>query len=822
MRSDKKRRISKAALATTAARPPRERLALAAAPDGARRGSQAPRPVASGSGGAPTPPSSSGEVGTPGNLNMFGFLTGEDYNPDLDGMQMFTPYQKMRLSDAQVNATLLMLKLPIKAARWVAEPASDDPQDRAIADFVQANLLDDDAMRRTWQSVLDNAMLKFDFGCSAHEIVWDVPEENAAVGLSRRGQVFQMARAAGAWSLDLAATLEADEGPVYAGVADLSPRLPRTFYRWHEDPETGLLRALEQFAPRNGQYQYFVMPINKLVLHTRAREGNNWWGRSVLRTAYPHWFWKQQLYRIDMIGHDRFHVGIPRASLQKEYDAAKAPTDKIEATLKGLRSHDRAYMVQPYGVEFDVYGARESGTGTSHILQSVEHHNLMIARNILQSFAAQGEQRHGSFGAAEVTADVYFNALQGEADEIGAEMKHGVVRRLCDLNFEMGQRGYPRIRCTNLRSVDFKSISGPIKELADGHLITPDDDLEEWLRDIAEAPKMPENLKGRDRSTVPAPGSVVAPPVDAGSAEPPTPVGDDGGEDAEPVTAAKRLETWSERGRLFAREPSAFERQVFDLHKVPAALDRATDTLVASLAAVRDTQLRVLAHRLATKDARPTAAFTDFRAKDAGTIPGVGAIREAIRLHQERIRDFGEQSVRAELHRQASETITAARSTAGTNRRTASSALVTSAEITARKVSDLWRARIIETAIRLRRSGVRGQDLIDQVYDALKDEAASGIQRDAKARMNEAFAIGREAEILQQADAIEKVIYSCLLDAASCKVCEQWDGREMQVGDEAYYESLPPNKDCEGNKGAPDACRCVHLVVAAGAEGARA
>jgi len=38
---------------------------------------------------------------------------------------------------------------------------------------------------------------------------------------------------------------------------------------------------------------------------------------------------------------------------------------------------------------------------------------MMIARNILQSFSAQGEQRHGSFGAAKVTSDVYFDAARG-------------------------------------------------------------------------------------------------------------------------------------------------------------------------------------------------------------------------------------------------------------------------------------------------------------------------------------------------------------------------------------------------------------------------
>jgi hypothetical protein len=353
--------------------------------------------------GGSSQPDATGQVGTPGNLNVFGFLTGEDYNPDLDGFPMFANYNKMRLGDAQVNATLLMLKLPLKGASWISRPASDDPQDVAIADFVQANLIDDDSLARAWQHVLDNAMLKFDFGCSAEEIVWgnSTGADGEARLMRAHPRVMAMAqRAGGAWDLssetgkrtffqDLDRTLsdiETTSGPVYAKVVDLAPRLPRTFYRWVEDQKTGTLAYLQQFAPKNGQYGFWNIDAANLALHVRAREGNNYYGRSVLRTAYPHWWWKQQLYRIDMIGHDRFHVGIPRAALTKDYSANSAPLAKLEETLKGLRSHDRAYMVQPYGVEYDIYGARESGSGTSGIMVSVEHHNQMIARNILPAW----------------------------------------------------------------------------------------------------------------------------------------------------------------------------------------------------------------------------------------------------------------------------------------------------------------------------------------------------------------------------------------------------------------------------------------------------
>jgi hypothetical protein len=510
-RTERHVRKIKTALDTPAARSPRERIGLAKGPDGSGRPSSAAALMpampssAPGNWGGSTSKDEDGQIGTPGNLNMFGFLSGEDYNPDLDGFAMFANYNKMRLGDAQVNATLLMLKLPLKGARWIVKPGGEDAQDQAIADFVQANLIDDDALDRSWQHVLDNSMLKFDFGCAAAEIIWAMRDEQAQTGtqLSHLGRQIELGHRKD-YQLEQAVR---NGSVVYATVRDLAPRLPRTFYRWLENTKTGKLEFLQQFAPKNGQYGYFNLPATDLALHVHAREGNNYYGRSVLRSSYPHWWWKQQLYRIDIVGHDRFHVGIPRAKLLENYKAADAPLEKIEKTLKGLRSHDRAYMVQPWGVEFDVYAPpANGGSGTSGIIQSIEHHNLMIARNILQSFAAQGEQRHGSFGAAKVTSEVYFDALQGEADEIGSELKHTVVKRLCDLNFNMQGRKYPTIACTDISVVDFGQIATAMAALAEKRLITPEDELEGYLRDLADAPALPDDMKGRDRSPQPPPG----------------------------------------------------------------------------------------------------------------------------------------------------------------------------------------------------------------------------------------------------------------------------------------------------------------------------
>lgn len=823
-RSERHVRKVKQALATPSARPVKERLEAAAARLLAKGPDSTGRPPSSaaaaiagyrpsgapGSWGGSSTPDATGQVGAPGNLNVFGYLTGEDYNTDLDGFAMFANYNKMRLSDAQVNATLLMLKLPLKGATWIVKPGSDDAQDVAIADFVQANLIDDDALVRSWQHVLDNAMLKFDFGCSGAEIIWDVAT-GADAELGRVADVVQLARR-GEYAM-LAAN-EITDGPAYAKVTDLAPRLPRTFYRWVMDEKTNRLKYLQQFGPKNGQYGYWNIDANRLALHVRAREGDNFYGRSVMRTSYPHWWWKQQLYRIDMIGHDRFHVGIPRASLGPSYQAATAPLDKIEATLKGLRSHDRAYMVQPDGVIYDVYGQHSSsGTGTSGLIQSVEHHNLMIARNILQSFSAQGEQRHGSFGAAKVTSDVYFDALQGEANEIGSELTHAVVRQLCDANFDMRDRKYPRVLCTDISAVDFPQLATALAALADKGILTPEDELEAWIRDLCDAPGLPEAFKNMPRNKpAPAPGQPTdQPPPSPG--DPKTPKKDKKAPAKEPVQASKRA-SYEEAGRTFGREPSDLERRVFDLHAVPSRLDAEREHLITKMADIRRTQLRVVARRLAKQDARTsTKPFTDMRHAHIA-MPQIAAMEQAIRETQRTVLDYGREQVRHELKRQGvklTRELAGKTTTPATNQQTATSALVTSAKLTAKKQADAWQARIMEAGIRLRRTGLQKTELEQRIVRELDDEADSGARRDAAAEVHEAFGVGRALEASDQREYIGLATYSAILDANTCDTCTELDGEEFEIDSADYEANMPPNANCDGG----DACRCVYIYTAA-------
>ncbi len=730
-------------------------------------------------------------LGTPGNLNMAGFLTDEDYNAALDGYQAYKVWDEMRRGNAQVNATLLMCKLPIKAARWVIRPASqDDPQDQAIADFATAALLDDDAMATSWSDVLDNALLKLDFGSSAHEKVW---------------------------MIDDAGALRYDQ---------LAPRLPKTFYRWVENDQTGVLDHLQQFAPKGGRYGFWDIPVDRLVLHVLNREGNNWYGRSILRAAYPHFFWVKQLYRIGAVGADRELQGIPRAKLGPEYNETIVTLDKIETTLKGLRSYDRAYVIEPYGVEFNWMESAGAGERLRSLVEFIEHHNVMIARNILQQFAAQGSQKYGSKGASEVTRDAFYDALEGIARELAAEFRQQAIKPLCEANFDMTGRKTPTLEATDLGAVDSGAITEGLAKLSTAKLITPDDDLEDYVRELLGAPKMLESARGRDRASVVVPppfGGAPAPGTATGSAAPSAGgttapgaepgKGTDGQATTEPqakiVNAAKGFE---EGGIVFSREPTDRERRILALHAIPQELNAQKAHLARALAEIRLARLDKVAAVLAKKDARATTgAFTDLRRQELPALNTVD-LKRAIRATQTAVAAYGAQQVREELQRQGvtlTQDLQTQHRTPAASKQSLTSTLVSSADTTARRLADEWDSLVLENAIRLRRSGLVGDAFAQALVDGLKERAETGVLRAAAGEVNEAFGLGRAREADTLKGHIETAEYSAVMDTATCQPCSDLDGQVFEIDSPDYDAAMPPNRDCLGG----DGCRCVFLFL---------
>lgn len=87
------------------------------------------------------------------------------------------------------------------------------------------------------------------------------------------------------------------------------------------------------------------IPASKLLVFTFRREGDNYEGTSVLRSAYKHWYFKDSMYKFDSVRHERQSVGIPVIYLPDNATDA----DKIEAKsiVQNIRANEQTGIVMP-------------------------------------------------------------------------------------------------------------------------------------------------------------------------------------------------------------------------------------------------------------------------------------------------------------------------------------------------------------------------------------------------------------------------------------------------------------------------------------------
>src|SRR5574341_1463970 len=105
---------------------------------------------------------STGEVGAPGTKHWGGFITSEEYVPELTGSRALDTFERMRRSDGSTRGLLRALKLPITSAESEIDPASEDVTDAAIATFVRWNLFE--GLSHSWRSHVRQALGALDFG----------------------------------------------------------------------------------------------------------------------------------------------------------------------------------------------------------------------------------------------------------------------------------------------------------------------------------------------------------------------------------------------------------------------------------------------------------------------------------------------------------------------------------------------------------------------------------------------------------------------------------------------------------------------------------
>ncbi len=677
------------------------------------------------------------EKGVTGTSVFAGLLYETEYNKDLQGEAGLKVYDKMRRSDGQVKAGLLACKLPLQVARWDVVPATQDQLDVDVAHAVKDNLFN--TMDITWDEFLRHTLLMLDYGHMVFEKVWELKD-----GKYR-------------WK-------------------KLAPRLPLSITEWHVTDE-GDLDFIKQQVQKKDRFSFVDIPAEKLLVFTHEKEGADFRGISLLRAAYKHWYYKNNLYAIDGIAAERHGVGF--ASFTFPDNATEEQKNYVKEVGKSLYTHESAYAALPESIKFALLGVQ----GQLHDIKgSIEHHDLQIVRSILAQFMNLGAKSVGSFALSNDQSRFFLMALQAVGRNICDIMNRFAIRQYVDYNWDTHGR-YPKLDVSGLDDPDLVAFATAISQLMTSQAITRDDATENELRRLYKLPK----------KVVTTPTALPSPPgaPKQESVKPPPAQG-------EVVTEDKLNAAAKAKGSLVAVEHSMDNprgpESVVAFNDITKELDSAEQRLVKAVLPVQAKQVKTVVSTIAgyMRD----GAYDRIAEID---VPYRDKVAAAIEQVFGEMVDYGAKQVRDERAK-AGRTLKA---TDLPKKESRESLLHVRALAMANILASKLRAAVSYEAI----SQVRKGDLDTAALAAVMVSlSTSDLEDMASFSVSEAFNTGREEQAAEYADEIEEVYSSALMDDNTCPFCNSMDGKTWKYGDQP---AEPPYEECEGR----DHCRCIFVYV---------
>lgn len=382
----------------------------------------------------------SSEIGDTGVQFFNGVITGEEYNRNLTGRQGLRIWDEMRRADATVGASLRAIKLPIRSTKFFMNPATDDESDLAISEYVKWNLFE----RLKWNQILGEILTHLEFGFSVHEMVFGV---------------------------------EIVEGVERIVLTKLAFRKQTSLEAW----EAG--KGVPGIKFRRSDGTVVSIPLEKIVVFTNEQEGDNYEGRSVLRTAYRNWFYLDKYYQIDAVGHERHSLGVvkikyPNAATDSQRDAAKR-------AARNLRANEESFIEEPAGWDINFMDMMSNSLKDIH--PSMDKHERLILVNVLAQFlnigAANGS---GTRSTSEDHHELLNQSVQAVLDYIKDTMGY-VIKTLVDLNFNVD--AYPTMGSGDIDQGNIAVLADALDKFSNAGMITPTEEDEAHVRNLLGLPE---------------------------------------------------------------------------------------------------------------------------------------------------------------------------------------------------------------------------------------------------------------------------------------------------------------------------------------------
>ena len=395
----------------------------------------------------------------------------EEFLPELQGAKGAEVYTEMSSNDSTIGAIMFSIENLMRHCEFTVEPGGKTEADKKAAEFVKQCM---DDMCYTWTDTLSEIISFITYGWSYHEIVY-----------KRR-----MGRKPGQDSSKY------DDGLI--GWKKLPIRAQETLYEWKFKEHSDELAGMEQWTITDTDVIQVVIPIEKALHFVTKSRKNNPEGRSILRTAYRDWYFKKRIQEIEGIGIERDLAGFPLLEAPEGYESLWDPEaePEVQAALMSaqnivtnIRRDSQEGLVIPPGWKMTLLSTGSRRQFDTN--QIIERYNKSIATSVLTDFVLLGHESVGSFALADNKTKMFALAVGTYLDIICEVFNSQAIPRLIDINGDHFKdiTDYPYMKHGDIEDANLEKIGAFIQQMTGSGVLTPDDELEDYIRQIANLPE---------------------------------------------------------------------------------------------------------------------------------------------------------------------------------------------------------------------------------------------------------------------------------------------------------------------------------------------
>lgn len=412
-----------------------------------------------------------GIVGKSG-MRRWGSGVDDEFLPELRGPKGRKVYREMSEQDPTVGAILFAIEMLCRRVSWHVEAGGPDEADAEAASFLESCLSD---MSLSWEDTLSEILTFLPFGWSWVETVYkfrDGPDQDDPTRRSKYS-----------------------DGRI--GWRKLAGRAQESLDGWEFDDDGGI-KGMRQRDPSRSEI--VVIPIEKsLHFRTTARKGNPE-GRSILRSAYRPWYFKQNIETIEAIGIERDLAGLPVIYAPPAIMGASATSDQqaifteLKRIVTSIRRDEQEGLIIPNAFDDKgnrLYELKLLSTGGSRQFdtdKTITRYDTRIAMTALADFILLGHEAVGSFALSSSKTSLFGYALGAWLDVIADVFTSYAFPRLLRLN-QMPTSSPPKLRHGDVESADLAELGAYIEKLANaGAALFPNAELERYLLTTAGLP----------------------------------------------------------------------------------------------------------------------------------------------------------------------------------------------------------------------------------------------------------------------------------------------------------------------------------------------